>query len=72
MFKLKSEGAAVTVKRVYTGDDARYYPTLAVEAEPGDEVEFDRAEDVPDDGRWATATEARKQEKKPEPTEESA
>jgi hypothetical protein len=62
----------VTVKRVYTGDEARYYPTLAVEAEPGVEVEFGHGDDVPDDGRWATAADARKQEKKPEPTEESA
>jgi len=54
----------VTVKRIYVGEESRYYPTLAVEAEPGDEVEFGHADDVPDDGRWETASAAKKQDKR--------
>ena len=36
----------------YTGDDARYYPALGLEAVPGLVVELDEA---PDDGRWEPA-----------------
>lgn len=61
----------MTVKRAYTGEDSRYYPTLGIEAEPGCEVEFDKADDVPDDGRWETASKTKKSAE-PDATEENA
>ncbi|MEU5424029.1 hypothetical protein AB0H73_00235 [Streptomyces olivoreticuli] len=36
----------------YTGEDARYYPTLAVEAQPGQTTELAAN---PGDGRWEPA-----------------
>lgn len=36
----------------YTGDDARYYPTLGLEATPGLVAELDA---MPTDGRWVLA-----------------
>lgn len=35
----------------YTGDDARYYPSLGVSVEPGQTVALEMA---PADGRWSS------------------
>lgn len=42
----------MTVKRTYVGGEAVYYPTLGIHADPGAEVTFALAADVPDDGMF--------------------
>lgn len=39
----------------YTGEDERYYPTLALSVSPGDVVTFPDGVAAPDDGRWTDA-----------------
>lgn len=45
------------MKRTYTGDPGRYYPSLGLEPEPGKEYDLDTD---PKDGRWAAPKSAGK------------